>query len=56
MQRDDDRHPWLTPEFEGKFRQAFGREMSNDERRFFGFKGTSTSSGETCLDEEEEGK
>jgi len=54
MQRFDDGHPWLTPEFEGKFRQAFGREMSNDERRFFGFKTAGTDPGESCLDENEE--
>ena len=30
------RHPWLTEDFEFKFRQAFGREMTADERAFFG--------------------
>jgi len=30
--------PWLTPDFEEKFREAFGREMRLEEREFFGIK------------------
>jgi len=32
----NDRQPWLTKDFELKFRQAFGREMTSEERSFFG--------------------
>lgn len=28
--------PWLTEDFQSKFRQAFGREMTPEEREFFG--------------------
>jgi hypothetical protein len=28
--------PWLSPDFEEKFRLALGREMAPSERQFFG--------------------
>ena len=40
----DQRQPWLTKDFEFKFRQAFGREMTPEERAFFGL--STTVSGE----------
>jgi hypothetical protein len=46
MQRVDDQRPWLTPDFELKFRQALGREMTAEERAFFGVKRAATNSGE----------
>jgi len=30
--------PWLTENFAERFRQAFGREMTAEERAFFGLK------------------
>ena len=44
MQSIQDRHPWLSKDFEFKFRQAFGREMTPEERAFFGL--NATTSGE----------
>jgi hypothetical protein len=44
----DDQRPWLTPDFELKFRQAFGREMTPEERAFFGLNGSAVNSGEPC--------
>jgi len=46
MKRVDDQRPWLTPDFELKFRQAFGRDMTAEERAFFGMNGTAAHSGE----------
>jgi len=42
----DQQCPWLTKDFELKFRQALGREMTPEERAFFGLK-------TTIFDEEE---
>ena len=28
--------PWKTPDFEARFREAMGREMTPEEREFFG--------------------
>jgi len=44
----DDQRPWLTPDFELKFRQAFGRKMTPEERAFFGLKGTAENPDEPC--------
>lgn len=33
---ENGQQPWLTRDFELRFRQAFGREMSPEERTFFG--------------------
>jgi hypothetical protein len=33
---ENSQQPWLTRDFESRFRQAFGREMSPEERTFFG--------------------
>jgi hypothetical protein len=30
------RKPWNTPDFELKFREAMGRDMTHQEREFFG--------------------
>ena len=49
----DDQRPWLTREFELKFAQAFGREMTPEERAFFGLNGQGTHSGEPCPHEGE---
>ena len=45
------RHPWLTKDFEFKFRQALGREMTAEERAFFGLRKKTPEESE----EEEEG-
>jgi hypothetical protein len=49
----DDQRPWLTPDFELKFAQAFGREMTPDERAFFGLNGPRPHSDEPCPGEGE---
>ena len=41
------RQPWLTKDFEFKFRQAFGREMTPEEREFFGLNTTMSGEEET---------
>jgi hypothetical protein len=46
MQRVEDQRPWLTPDFEIKFRQAFGREMTAEERAFFGVRPAAKNSVE----------
>jgi len=46
----DSRKPWNTPDFEVRFREAMGREMTQKEREFFGIEeqdpGTSRSENE----------
>jgi len=34
--RERKEKPWLTENFAERFREAFGREMTADERSFFG--------------------
>jgi hypothetical protein len=34
---------WITPDFEIRFREAMGRDMTQQEREFFGLKDQSTS-------------
>ena len=41
--------PWLTTDFEEKFREAFGREMRLEEREFFGIKDNDHGSAETMI-------
>ncbi|MFL6437523.1 MAG: hypothetical protein ACJ71Q_08090 [Terriglobales bacterium] len=55
MKRVDDQRPWLTPDFELKFRQAFGRDMTAEERAFFGMNGTAANPAEALprADEDE---
>ena len=36
MSAERSRKPWNTPDFELKFREAMGREMTRQEREFFG--------------------
>ena len=36
MSADRNYKPWNTPDFELKFREAMGREMTRQEREFFG--------------------
>jgi hypothetical protein len=36
----ESRTPWLTHDFEQRFRDAFGREMNREERQFFGLSAT----------------
>jgi hypothetical protein len=35
---NENSRPWLTEGFAERFRQAFGREMTAEERAFFGLK------------------
>ena len=36
MSADRNYKPWNTPDFELKFREAMGRDMTRQEREFFG--------------------
>ena len=36
MSADRNYKPWNTPDFELKFREAMGRDMTHQEREFFG--------------------
>ena len=39
--------PWLNENFADRFRQAFGREMTAEERSFFGLESPRTETEET---------
>jgi hypothetical protein len=40
----DNRKPWNTPDFELRFREAMGRDMTDKEREFFGIDDSDSSS------------
>ena len=42
---------WNTPDFEVRFREAMGREMTPQERKYFGLSEESTSISEDAPDE-----
>ncbi len=44
--------PWNTPDFELKFREAMGRDMTSQERKFFGLMDEDAGRDEECRDEE----
>ena len=48
----DQKKPWNTPDFELKFREAMGRNMTAQEREFFGLEeeGASSSKPDVHLD------
>ena len=41
--------PWISPDFEERFREAFGREMRLEEREFFGITDNDHGSSETVI-------
>lgn len=46
MSADRNYKPWNTPDFELKFREAMGRDMTRQEREFFGLIDEDTSCDE----------
>jgi hypothetical protein len=49
MQQQNNRPAWLTNDFELRFQEAFGREMSAEEKIFFGLEALNVA-GENSKD------
>ena len=43
----EQRKPWNTPDFELKFREAMGRNMTHQEREFFGLEDDNSNGNES---------